>query len=142
MSERRVSGADRNEVMRRAGGCCEYCRSPVDYSADPYAVEHIVPGVRGGTDALDNLAFSCQGCNSHKYTIVEAVDAVTTEIVPLFNPRTQRWSDHFVWGADWTTVVGLTAIGRATVTKLRLNRPGLVNLRRLLRGAGKHPPPD
>jgi hypothetical protein len=128
--------------MRRAGGCCEYCRTPVSYSADPFSAEHIKPAARGGTPTLENLAFSCQGCNNHKFTSVEAIDLVTAEMVPLFNPRTERWSDHFAWSEDSTTVIGLTAIGRATIGKLRLNRPGVVNLRRLLNAAGRHPPPE
>ena len=34
----------------------------------------------------------------------------------------------------------LTPKGRATVARLQLNREGVVNLRRLLRRIGKHPP--
>ena len=41
--------------------------------------------------------------------------------VPLFNPRTDRWADHFRW--DGYTVVGITVLGRATVAALALNHP-------------------
>ncbi|WP_255515627.1 hypothetical protein [aff. Roholtiella sp. LEGE 12411] len=37
-------------------------------------------------------------------------------------------------------MIGKTACGRATVEALRLNRSGVVNLRRLLRSANLHPP--
>ena len=37
-------------------------------------------------------------------------------------------------------IIGLTPTGRAMVETLRLNREGLVNLRRLLYAAQKHPP--
>lgn len=37
-------------------------------------------------------------------------------------------------------MLGRTPIGRATVEALHLNRPELVNLRRLLRDVGEHPP--
>jgi len=47
-----------------------------------------------------------------------------------------RWSD------DFTLIVGLTGTGRATVEALQMNRPGVVNLRRLLHAAGLHPPPE
>lgn len=87
-----------------------------------------------------NLALACQGCNGHKYTSVEAQDPLRGEIVPLFHPRRDDWIEHFVWSEDWTRIVGLTPIGRATVEKLRLNRPELVNLRRVLRAQGEHPP--
>jgi hypothetical protein len=39
-------------------------------------------------------------------------------------------------------ILGLTAIGRATVEALQLNRAALVNLRRVLVKAGEHPPQD
>jgi len=37
-------------------------------------------------------------------------------------------------------IIGVTPTGRATVAALRLNRPGLVNMRQVLYGIGKHPP--
>ncbi len=120
--------------MRRAQGYCEYCRSPMRYSPDPFAVEHIVPRVAGGGNEPSNLALSCQGCNNLKFVSIEAVDPVTGVMVPLFHPRQQRWSQ------DTTGVVGRTPIGRATVERLRLNREGVVNLRRVLATIGQHPP--
>jgi HNH endonuclease len=126
--------------MRRAQGYCEYCRSPMRYSPDPFAVEHIVPRVAGGGNEPSNLALSCQGCNNLKFVSIEAVDPVIGVMVPLFHPRQQRWSQHFLWSQDTTVVVGRTPIGRATVERLRLNREGVVNLRRVLATIGQHPP--
>ena len=60
----------------------------------------------------------------------------------MFHPRRQRWSDHFAWNEDATLIIGLSSTGRATVTSLHLDRPELVNLRRILAAAGEHPPPD
>jgi hypothetical protein len=37
-------------------------------------------------------------------------------------------------------IIGRTAIGRATVAALQINRTELLNLRRVLRAAGEHPP--
>jgi hypothetical protein len=37
-------------------------------------------------------------------------------------------------------LIGLSATGRATVSKLKLNRPPLMKLRRILRIGGEHPP--
>jgi hypothetical protein len=85
---------------------------------------------------------SCQGCNNRKYTALEATDPVTGASVSLFHPRLNACSDHFIWSADTTTMIGLTAIGRATVVRLELNRAGMVNLRRALVAAGVHPPFD
>jgi hypothetical protein len=130
----------REAVVRRAHGCCEYCRAQELYAPDPFSVEHILPASKGGTNELANLAYSCQGCNGRKYTGTEAIDPGTGDIAPLFHPRQHRWDDHFVWNDDYILVIGRTPIGRATVEKLQLNRPGLVNLRRVLFTAGIHPP--
>lgn len=99
-----------------------------------------MPRSRGGPTSQENLAFSCQGCNNAKYTKVEAVDPVTRERVPLFHPRNQSWEENFTWNEDYTLVVGVTPSGRATVAALDLNRPSLVNLRRVLYAMGEHPP--
>lgn len=108
----------------------------------PFSVEHVEPLSRQGADRLENLAFSCQGCNNHKYIKTEALDPASGSVAPLFHPRRQRWSDHFAWNEDGTLILGLTPTGRASVEALRLNRPGLVNLRRVLASAGEHPPPE
>jgi HNH endonuclease len=132
----------RQQVFERALGCCEYCQSQHEFSHDDFSIEHITPRSSGGTDDLENLAMSCQGCNNRKYTALEATDPVTGARVSLFHPRLNAWSDHFVWSADTTTMIGLTAIGRASIVRLELNRSGMVNLRRALATVGVHPPFD
>ena len=127
-------------VIARARGLCEYCGSPLAVSPDPFAAEHIIPQSLGGKTELDNLALSCYGCNNHKYNKIEGHDPVTDEIVPLYNPRRDIWKEHFAWDQDLTLMIGLTAIARATIEELQLNREGVVNLRRLLTLAGEHPP--
>lgn len=141
MSEPRLSRKQRNAVADRAGFCCEYCRSQLRFSPDPFSVEHIIPRAAYGTDEMSNLALACQGCNCCKHVSTEAVDPGTGRVVPLYHPRQHRWSDHFAWSDDCTHVFGLTPMGRATVEKLQLNREPLVALRRLLFAAGEHPPP-
>ena len=127
-------------IFERARGCCEYCLSQVKYSPDPFSIEHIMPRSKGGSDDPDNLAWACMGCNGTKYNDTSAIDPITMEVVPLFNPRTQDWSAHFQWSMGLTHVFGRTAVGRATVEKLGLNREGLVNLREVLAAIGEHPP--
>ncbi len=140
MSEERVSPELRAFVAERAHDCCEYCRSQERFAMQAFSVEHIVPRSQEEETCAENLALACQGCNNHKYTRTHALDLASEAEVPLFHPRDQSWHDHFTWSSDFTLMVGLTAIGRATVEALRLNRPGLVNLRRILRAAGEHPP--
>ncbi len=142
MAGGRLTVRVKERVARRAHGHCEYCRSWAEYSPDTFSIEHCLPLVLGGSDDSSNLALSCQGCNNRKFTSVEAEDPVTGERVPLFHPRRDRWSDHFAWNEDCTLMLGLTLTGRATVEKLDLNRPGVVNLRRLLLTIGLHPPDD
>jgi hypothetical protein len=132
----------RQFVERRANGCCEYCRSQERFSPQSFSVEHILPRQSGGTTVEENLALSCQGCNNHKAIKTSAVDPATSDIAPLFNPRQQKWFEHFAWNVDSTVIVGLTPIGRATVEVLQLNRNGLVNLRRVLYAMNEHPPQE
>lgn len=142
MPEPRPTAAQVRLVTTRAHACCEYCRSQARFSPDPFSIEHIIPRSRGGATEPENLALSCQGCNSRKYTSTEAADPVSGEFVALFNPRLQRWTDHFAWNEDFTLILGLSPVGRATVSKLQLNRHGLLELRGVLAQAQQHPPRD
>ncbi|MGA7729679.1 MAG: HNH endonuclease signature motif containing protein [Chloroflexia bacterium] len=136
---KRVTVSERKTIVERAHGLCEYCLSPMNVSPDPFCVEHVVPRSHGGGNELDNLALSCQGCNSSKYNKIAAEDSLTEASVSLYHPRAHNWNDHFAWSSDLTQIVGLTATGRATIETLQLNRPNVVNLRLLLLIAGKHP---
>lgn len=135
-----LTDAIKLEVLSRAKWCYEYCRTQSRYSPDPLSIEHIVPRSGGGANETDNLAAACQGCNNHKFTCTSSIDPVTGFSVPLFDPRREEWNDHFSWDENCTLIVGRTPVGRATVERLRLNRPGLVNLRGILYEAGRHPP--
>lgn len=130
----------RRLVYDRAHGCCEYCLSQADFALETFAVDHIVPISQGGDDEPENLALACQGCNSRKYTKTQAVDPVDGNMVDLYHPRRLQWHDHFVWNWDYSEIMGTTPIGRATVESLKLNRPGIIGLRRALYAIGEHPP--
>ena len=42
--------------------------------------------------------------------------------MPLFNPRTPSWHEHFQWSVDAPfEIIGKTPCGRATVQRLALN---------------------
>jgi hypothetical protein len=141
MSETRNIPAELRRLVRaRAREICEYCRSREDHSTQSFCFEHILPRVAGGKTTAENLAYSYQGCNAHKATRTEAVDYLNGKQAKLFNPRQMIWSEHFSWNEDFSEAVGVTPTGRATVEALKLNRRGLVNLRRALYAMGKHPP--
>jgi 5-methylcytosine-specific restriction endonuclease McrA len=83
-----VQGNVGRAVAERVGYCCESCSSQEELSHDGFSVEHVTPRARGGGDDLDNLAFSCQGCNSRKFIAPKATDPVTGEPAPrLVNLR-------------------------------------------------------
>lgn len=110
-------------VARRANHRCEYCHAPEVVFNFTFEVEHVTPTSRGGADDVSNLALACRACNARKSDAVSATDPVTGEAVPLFDPRADRWSEHFQFDPDTGAVSGLTPLGRATVEQLDMNHP-------------------
>jgi hypothetical protein len=96
--------------------------------------------VKDGADSEDNLCLACEFCNQYKWTKTEGVDLQSGQVVSLFNPRQQKWSDHFAWSDDGAQIIGLTACGRATVVALNLNNALAVTVRKNWVIAGWHPP--
>lgn len=116
---RHIPAALRREVAERAGDRCEYCLLPSHLAFFPHEVDHVIAGKHGGATDLDNLALSCWRCNRHKGTDLASFDPQTRQLCPLFNPRTQVWTEHFAYQGE--RIVGLTPEGRTTVSLLRLN---------------------
>jgi hypothetical protein len=100
-------------------------------------VDHIIPQQHGGPTASANLAWSCLRCNKHKGPNLSGIDPVTGEMVRLFHPRRDRWSEHFVW--EKSKLLGLTPTGRATVGVLQINRLDAVLVREALMEEGVYP---
>jgi hypothetical protein len=98
-----------------------------------FHLDHIQPKCADGETSADNLAYACPHCNGLKFAHTHAHDPVTGEVVPIFNPRSQTWNDHFRW-SDMNPVVleGKTACGRATIALLEMNDPDLLFIRGLL----------
>jgi hypothetical protein len=140
MSRLYISKEIRDLVFERADFKCEYCFSLDQYSSSTFAIEHIIPISKKGTNEVTNLALSCHGCNKHKYNKMFGFDIETGLLAPLYNPRNDDWKSHFVWNKDYTLIIGLTSIGRATIDTLLLNRFRLINQRQVFIDAGLHPP--
>lgn len=85
---------------------------------------------------MDNLALSCSTCNFAKGSLTDARDPASGRLAPLFNPRSHTWADHFAWASDGATLVGKTAIGRATVAALNMNHALQLAARPLWRELG------
>jgi 5-methylcytosine-specific restriction endonuclease McrA len=133
----------RAQVSEEARYRCGYCLSQERVVGTLMEMDHLLPVALGGETVAGNLWLSCSGCNAHKGARVGATDSeVTAEIVRLFNPRRDRWSEHFAWTTDGERIVGTTPVGRATVVTLQLNRPSLVLSRREWVRVGWHPPSD
>ncbi len=104
-----------------------------------------MPQSLGGSDQPDNLALACHRCNERRYNFTSGIDPQTQAEIPLFNPRQQQWSDHFIWTKDGTIILGKTPTGRATDHRIDLNdkridEPSIQIARRFWIVAGWHPP--
>lgn len=128
----------RRQVVDRARNCCEYCLLAQDLAASSHQVDHVIAEKYGGQTTLDNLALSCTVCNRRKGSDIGSVDPETGDLLPLFNPRTQQWSDNFM--LDGAHIVGLTNVGRTTVAFLQLNAVERLMERDALIRAGRYPP--
>ena len=96
--------ADR--VRAAARDRCGYRLSPQRLVMARLEIEHIVPRSKGGSNDESNLWLSCPLCNRFKSDQTQWRDSLTQQLAPLFNPRTQRWSEHFQWAADGLRIVG------------------------------------
>lgn len=85
----------RRLVVSRAARCCEYCLTPEDDTFFGCEVDHIISLKHGGETAEDNLAYACLSCNRNKGSDISSRIPETGQLVRCFNPRLDRWSDHF-----------------------------------------------
>jgi hypothetical protein len=128
-------------VRKAAQNRCGYCLSPQHLVMARLEIEHLIPLSKGGSSEESNLWLACPICNGYKADKTEAIDPETKESVPLFNPRSQIWSEHFRWIENGLKLQGLTSIGRATIAALRLNDDAdVLTVRSYWILAGWHPP--
>lgn len=108
----------------------------------PMVIDHIYPEALGGESKEENLWLACRRCNEFKGTQIDGIASETNSRVPLFNPRTQIWSEHFQWTDDGLFIVGLTPIGLATIEALKMNNDFIIRSRKRWVSVGWHPPID
>ena len=137
MKRARISAVLRREVRERARERCEYCLIAELQTFDPHEPDHLIALKHGGETSSANLALACLKCNRFKGTNIASLDPLTGELVALFNPRTQRWAEHFQ--LNGARIVPLTAIGRATERLLRMNIPSRLKLRKRRAALGLFP---
>lgn len=137
MSVTSLPAAVRGQVHERAGGCCEYCLLAEEDAFFPHEADHIIAAKHGGASTLENLALACFDCNRFKGSDIASRDALSGELVPLFNPRTQRWNEHF--RLEGGQILPLTSIGRVTTLLLKFNLPQRIEVRTTLARTGRYP---
>lgn len=135
-----ISASLRRRVAQTFQFRCAYCQTAARIIGPLLEIDHIEPEAAGGTSDEDNLCLFCPLCNSRKSDRREAADPESGELCALFHPRTQIWSEHFVWANGGAVIRGKTPIGRATVALLDMNAPDIAAARRLWTSVGWHPP--
>jgi hypothetical protein len=107
------------QVWTRARGRCEYCHFPARLTRVPFQIDHVVAEKHRGPTILANLALSCFFCNTYKGPNLAGLDPRSGRLTRLFNPRKDRWREHFRWNGPF--LEGQTAVGRTTIEVLRIN---------------------
>ena len=128
----------RDQVWQRAMSRCEYCQMPQLFTDASHEVDHVIAEKHRGPTTPENLALACFPCNNHKGPNIAGVDPDSGLMTRLFHPRQDRWSEHFAWQGP--VMIGLTAIGRATVEVLEINLRHRVIHRQALIEEGVFPP--
>lgn len=99
-------------------------------------VDHIISVKHGGSSDADNLAYACALCNRAKGSDVGSI-SMTGEFTRFFNPRTDRWSEHF--RLEGSSIQSLTAIGEVTARILAFNDSPRLHEREEMIRFGKYP---
>ena len=132
-----ISTELRRFVAERAAGLCEYC---LIHESDTFLgcqVDHIISEKHGGATRADNLAYACTFCNRAKGTDIGSMASGSGNFVRFFNPRSDRWADHFeLFGAE---LRAFTDIGQATVRILAFNTLDRLQERQALVLVGRYP---
>jgi hypothetical protein len=102
----------RQVVAARADFLCEYCLVAEENTFYGCEVDHIISLKHGGSSDADNLAYACAICNRHKGSDIGSISRPTGEFSRFFNPRTDRWAEHFPSEQEFITPQ--TVIGEVT----------------------------
>jgi HNH endonuclease len=137
MSVTYVNAELRRLVVARAEGVCEYCLIAEEDTFYGCAIDHIISEKHGGPTQEENLSYSCVFCNQTKGSDVGSIHWESKQFVRFYNPRSDRWDDHFVLAG--IHIEALTDIGAVTARILRFNDGERLLEREILRQIGRYP---
>jgi hypothetical protein len=140
MSVSHISAELRRLVRARAGGICEYCLIAEDDTHFGCAIDHIISEKHGGLTEAENLALACVFCNLAKGSDIGSFDQERGHLVRFFNPRTDRWADHFVIAGN--RIETRSPIGEATARILGFNVSDRILERQALLDLKRYPNAD
>lgn len=138
MSSNYVTAEMRRFVVDRADRICEYCLIPEEETLN-CQVDHIVSLKHGGETTAENLAYACIFCNLYKGTDLGSIIWGTGQLVRFFNPRRDRWSEHF--RLNEAEIEPLTEIGEVTARILQFNVSDRIIEREFLIATDRYPSP-
>lgn len=137
MSTTYIPAALRRQIRTRAGNRCEYCLLTDEAAYFRHEPDHIIAEKHGGETTAGNLALACFDCNRFKGSDIASLDPESGQLLRLFNPRIDRWDEHF--SIENGRIISLTAVARATEHLLRLNLPQRLGIRKLLAEINRYP---
>jgi len=76
-------------------------------------------------------------CNRHKGPNIAGRHPATGDIVRLFHPRSDRWSDNFEW--DGAILSAKSDVGLVTIQVLAINEADFAAVRLALMQEGEYP---
>lgn len=113
----------KDELIKETSGKCAYCESKI-LASSPGDVEHIIPKSKCPKLYVEwsNLTLACSRCNR------EGKKDYYDEQRPLIHPYTDEPEQEFFEIGEFLS--GKTPKGQLSITKLKLNRPDLVEARK------------
>lgn len=128
----------RRFIKDQAGDCCEYCLIHQEDVFQIHEIDHALAEKHGGQTIEENLCLSCAECNRHKGSDIASIDFDTGEVALFFNPRRDKWSEHFQLEEDGV-IKPLTPQARVTVRLLQMNSEKRILERKALMKLGRYP---
>jgi hypothetical protein len=85
-----------------------------------FQIDHIRAEQHDGETVPKNLALACPYCNRYKGPNVAGFDPESGQLLRLFDPRTDSWSEHFHFLN--ARIGGISPVGRANCSSSRNER--------------------